>query len=66
VGIDGRLAAAGRLMRVSSLTIPPPREQILLQMLTSLIVGSIRWGNSSKTADDIPDLVDACRALGVY
>jgi hypothetical protein len=28
--------------------------------------GTIRWGAASKTADDIPDLVEACRSLGGY
>ncbi|KAE8454519.1 hypothetical protein EG329_000142 [Mollisiaceae sp. DMI_Dod_QoI] len=29
-------------------------------------VGNIRYGGASKTADDIPDLVEACKALGAY
>ncbi|CZR62894.1 uncharacterized protein PAC_12791 [Phialocephala subalpina] len=29
-------------------------------------VGTIRYGGASKTADDIPDLVEACKALGAY
>ncbi|KUJ09282.1 uncharacterized protein LY89DRAFT_701359 [Mollisia scopiformis] len=29
-------------------------------------VGTIRYGSASKTADDIPDLVEACKALGAY
>lgn len=28
--------------------------------------GVIRWGAVSKTADDIPDLVEACKSLGAY
>ena len=28
--------------------------------------GLIRWGAVSKTADDIPDLVEGCRSLGAY
>ncbi|KAH8761918.1 hypothetical protein BGZ57DRAFT_576851 [Hyaloscypha finlandica] len=28
--------------------------------------GLIRWGAVSKTADDIPDLVEACHILGAY
>jgi hypothetical protein len=28
--------------------------------------GTIRWGAASKTADDIPDLVAACKSLGTY
>jgi hypothetical protein len=27
-------------------------------------VGTTRWGAASKTADDIPNLVEACQALG--
>lgn len=29
-------------------------------------VGTIRYGGASKTADDIPDLAEACKALGAY
>jgi len=28
--------------------------------------GMIRWGGVSKTADDVLDLVEACRSLGAY
>jgi hypothetical protein len=28
--------------------------------------GLIRWGAVSKTADDIPDLVEGCKSLGAY
>ena len=29
-------------------------------------MGTVRWGAASKTADQIPDLVEACKSIGVY
>jgi AhpC/TSA antioxidant enzyme len=29
-------------------------------------MGTVRFGAPSKTADDIPNLEDACKAIGVY
>jgi hypothetical protein len=28
--------------------------------------GIVRWGGAAKTADEIPDFVEACKSLGVY
>lgn len=29
-------------------------------------MGTVRWGAPSKTADEIPDLEEACKAVGAY
>lgn len=28
-------------------------------------MGTIKWGGASKSADEIPDLVEACKSVGV-
>lgn len=28
------------------------------------VMGTVRWGGASKSADEVPDLIEACRALG--
>ena len=29
-------------------------------------MGTVRWGSGQKTADDIPKLEEACKAIGAY